>query len=185
MCLCYLPGLTYIHEFIVSYNLLYRVTQLNSKDLPQKEVKQLVVLQKLVPEILKILHDSPESSYPLKEKTFDNQAQMKYFWIHMSKDIYDYVDNGQKCAETKGSTRAPAPMLNYPVPDGPWKRVHIGTLDLPMSENIFRYLFVAIDYFSRFCILQPMVDKKYRDHCLNDVLSHYCRFYNTKNYHYR
>ncbi len=29
-----------------------------------------------------------------------------------------------------------------------------------MSEHGFRYLFVATDYFSRFCILQPMVNKK-------------------------
>ncbi len=113
-----LPARLNIHEFVVSYNLIYRVTQLNSKDLPQKEVKQLVVPQKLVPEILKILHDSPESSHPRKEKTY-KQAQMKYFWVHMRKDIYDYVNNSKKCSETKGSTRSPAPMLNYPVPDGP------------------------------------------------------------------
>ncbi len=78
----------------------------------------------------------------------------------MRKDIYNYVDNCQKCAETKGSTHSPAPMLNYPVPDGPWKRVHIDTLELSVSENGFRYLFVAIDYFSRFCILQPIINKK-------------------------
>ncbi len=62
-----LPSRLNIHEFVVSYNLLYRVTQLNSKDQPHKEVKQLVVPQKLVPEILKILHYSPESSHPGKE----------------------------------------------------------------------------------------------------------------------
>ncbi len=48
----------------------------------------------------------------------------------MRKDIYDYVDNCQKCAETKDGTHSPAPMLSYPVPGGPWKRVHIDTLEL-------------------------------------------------------
>ncbi len=51
-------------------------------------------------------------------------------------------------------------MLNYPVPDGPWNKVHIGTLELPVSENGFKYLFVAIYYFSRFCILQPIMNKR-------------------------
>ena len=31
--------------------------------------------------------------------------------------------------------------------------------ELPMSENRFKYIFVAIDYFSRFCIIQP-INKK-------------------------
>ncbi len=33
-----LPVMFNIHEFVASYNLLYRVKQLNSKDLPEKEV---------------------------------------------------------------------------------------------------------------------------------------------------
>ncbi len=37
---------------------------------------------------------------------------------------------------------------------------HIDTLELPMSENESKYLFVAIDYSSRFCILHPMSNKK-------------------------
>ena len=56
----------------------------------------------------------------------------------MRKDIYNYVDNCQKCAETKGSTRSPAPMYTYPTPQKPWERVHIDTLELPISENGYR-----------------------------------------------
>lgn len=154
-----LPATLKIEEFAIINNLLYRVIEFNSKDLSRKEIRQLVIPQKLIPEILKIIHDSSVSSHPGKDKTY-KQAQMKYFWIHMRKDIYKYVDNCQKCAETKGSTRTPAPMLSYPIPSEPWERIHIDTLELPMSENGSKYLFVAIDYFSRFCILQPMTDKK-------------------------
>ncbi len=59
-----LPVRPKIHTFIVCYCLLNRVTELNSKELSRKTVTHLVVPQKLVPEILKILHDSPESSHP-------------------------------------------------------------------------------------------------------------------------
>ncbi len=51
-------------------------------------------------------------------------------------------------------------MLTYPIPEKPWERIHIDTLELPMSENGFKYLFVAIDYFSRSCILQPIENKR-------------------------
>ncbi len=78
----------------------------------------------------------------------------------MRKDIYTHVDNCQKCAEIKGNTHSPAPMLSYQIPSEPWERVHTDTLELPTSENGFKYLFVAIDHFSRFCIFHPMTNKK-------------------------
>ncbi len=51
-------------------------------------------------------------------------------------------------------------MLNYPIPEKSWERIHLDTLELPFSENGFKYLLVIIDYFSRFCILQPIQNKK-------------------------
>ncbi len=51
-------------------------------------------------------------------------------------------------------------MLNYPIPEKPWDRVHLDTLELPLSENGFKYLLVTIDYFSRLCISQPLPNKK-------------------------
>ena len=78
----------------------------------------------------------------------------------MRNTIYTHVDNCLICAGTKGNTHAPALMLTYPVPQKPWERVHIDTLELPVSQNGYKYLFVAIDDLSRFCILQPMKNKK-------------------------
>ena len=78
----------------------------------------------------------------------------------MRQDIYSYVDNCIICTKVKGHTHAPAPMLTYPIPQGPWERVHLDTLELPLSENGFKYILVAIDYLSRFCILQPIPNKK-------------------------
>ncbi len=113
----------------------------------------------MVPDVIKILHGSAPSSHPGKDKTY-KQAQIKYFWLHMRKNIYTYVDSCQTCAEIKGNTKSPAPMLTYPIPEKPWERVHIDTLELSISENGFKYLFVAKNYFSRFCILQPIENKR-------------------------
>ncbi len=35
----------------------------------------------------------------------------------MRKHIYIHIDNCHVCAEVKGHTRSPAPMLNYPIPE--------------------------------------------------------------------
>ena len=125
----------------------------------RKKVKQLVIPQTLVSDVLKIIHDSSSTSHPGKDKTY-KQAQLKYFWVSMRKDIYTHVDNCQTCAEIKVNTQSPVPMLTYPIPQKPWERVHIDTLELPMSENGFKYLFVETEYFFRYCILEPMVNKK-------------------------
>ncbi len=51
-------------------------------------------------------------------------------------------------------------MLTYPIPHNPWERIQIDTLELPLSENGYKHLFVAINYFSRYCILKPIVNEK-------------------------
>ena len=93
------------------------------------KVKQLVIPESLVPNILKFVHDVPTSSHPGKDKTY-KQAKLKCYWPQMRKNIYDYVDNCLICAKAKGHTGTPAPMLEYPIPDHPWGRVHLDTLGL-------------------------------------------------------
>ncbi len=51
-------------------------------------------------------------------------------------------------------------MLSYPIREKPWDRINFDTLEMPLSENGFKYLLVIIDYFSRFCNLQPIQNKK-------------------------
>ncbi len=145
-----LPGTLILEEFAILGTLLYRVTDLKNKELSRKKVKQLVIPKTIVPDVLRIIHDSAHSSYPGKDKTYE-QAQLKYYWPCMRKDIYTYVDNCHTCARIKGNTQSPAAMLTYPVPQKPWQRVHIlvDTLELPLSKNGFKYLFVAIDYFCK------------------------------------
>ncbi len=122
-------------------------------------MKQLVIPKELVPNVLHFIHDCATSSHPGKEKAY-RQAQLKYYWIDIRKQIYNHIDNCNICAETKGHTRTPASMLSYPIPEKPWDRIHLDTLELPLSENGFKYLLVIIDYFSRFCILQAIQNRK-------------------------
>ncbi len=117
-----LPGKYNANEFQLINGLLYRNTELNNKEVSRRKVRQLVIPRKLVQDVLKLLHGSAYSSHPGKDKIY-KQAQLKYFWPLMRKDIYDHVDNCITSSEVKGHTRAPAPILLYPLPQKPWERV--------------------------------------------------------------
>ncbi len=77
-------------------------------------MKQLVIPKELVPNVLNSIHDCATSSHPGKEKAY-KQAQLKFYWTDMRKQIYDHIDCCKICAEMKGHTRAPTLMLNYPI----------------------------------------------------------------------
>ena len=154
-----LPKKYKITEFQLHNGLLYRNAEIICKEVSRKRVKQLVITRELVPVVLNFIHDCATSSHPGKEKAY-RQAQLKYYWSDMRQQIFNHIDNCNFCVETKGHTRTPAPMLSYPIPEKPRERIHLDTLELPLSENGFKYLLVIIDYFSRFCILQPIQNKK-------------------------
>ena len=129
-----LPKKLELGEFELTNDVLYRNTVLTGLESSRGKVKQLVIPHPLTQTVIKHLYDTPTSAHPGKDKTYQ-QAKLKYFWIQMRKEIFDYVDQCLTCAETKGNTGSPAPLLAYPIPDRPWGRVHLDTLELPLSES--------------------------------------------------
>ncbi len=65
-------------------------------------MKQLVIPRDLVPNVLNFIHDCATSSHPGKEKTY-KQAQLKYYWTDMRKQIYNIFFNGRK--QLKGTKK--------------------------------------------------------------------------------
>ncbi len=63
-----------LEGFEISNNCLYKVTELNNKDLSRKKVKQLVIPRRIVPDVLKVIHDSSVSSHPGKDKTLQTST---------------------------------------------------------------------------------------------------------------
>ncbi len=95
---------------------LHRNAEITRKEVSREKVKQLLIPRKSVPVVLNFLHDCATSSHPGKEKAY-RQAQLKYYWSDIRKHIYTHTDNCHGCAEVKGHTRSPAPMLNYSIPE--------------------------------------------------------------------
>ncbi len=113
-----------LEEFELIDGILYRNAVLSDVESSRGKVRPLVMSSSLIPTVMKHLHDTPTSTYPGKGKAY-KQARLKYFWTQMCKTIFSYVDQCLFCAETKGNTGAPAPLLSYPIPDCPWGRVHL------------------------------------------------------------
>ncbi len=80
------------------------------------------------------------------------------YWPTMRIDIEKYVSRCLSCANTKGTTTT-APILENPLPAGPFEVVGLDLLQLPRSSQGSGFILVCDDHFSRFVVLAPLRDK--------------------------
>ncbi len=73
-------------------------------------------------------------------------------------DVEKHISQCLSCARTKGTTST-APILEYPLPAGPFDVVGIDLLQLPCSTQGSVYILVCVDHFSRFVVLAPIRNK--------------------------
>ncbi len=73
-------------------------------------------------------------------------------------DVKRHISQCFSCAQTKGTTST-APILEYPLPAGPFDVVGIDLLQLPRSTQGSGYILVCVDHFSRFVVLAPLRNK--------------------------
>ena len=83
-------------EFEIANNLLYKITELKSKNLGRKEVKQLLIPKTLLSDVLTFIHDSTLSSHPGKEKSYE-LAQQVFLTLYAQKHLYTCVQLPKIC----------------------------------------------------------------------------------------
>ena len=69
----------------------------------------------------------------------------------MRVDAIKHVSQRISCTQTKDITQT-APMLEYPIPAGPFGTVAIGLLQLTRSRQRSTCVFVCVNHFSRFVV---------------------------------
>ncbi len=104
-----------------------------------------------------MLHDAPSAGHLGRDKTL-SMAPAKYYWPTLRLDIEKHITQSLSCAETKGTTKT-APILEYPLPTGPFDVIGIDPLQLPRSHQGSSYVLVCGDHFSRFTVLAPLPNK--------------------------
>ncbi len=85
-------------------------------------------------------------------------ASAKYYWPTMRLDTEKHIAQCLSCYEIKGTTQT-APILEYPLADGPFDVVGIDLLQLPRSIQGSIYVLVCVDHFSRFTVLASLPNK--------------------------
>ncbi len=115
-------------------------------------------VEKLVSQVLSLIHDVPLAGHPGREKTLA-AARRRYYWPTLHVDVESHVAQCLSCAQYKGTLKGSAPMLQYPLPEFPWDIVSIDLLQLPQSQYGSRYLLVCVDHLTRYVVLAPLKDK--------------------------
>ncbi len=78
---------------------------------PHKPVlaEQFVLPEKLVSQVLSLIHDIPLAGQTGREKTLA-AARRKYYWPTLRVDVESHVARCLSCAQHKGTLKSPAPM---------------------------------------------------------------------------
>lgn len=82
------------------------------------------------------------------------RLRTKVWWPHMEKDVDRFVKSCHGCQIT-ASMPSPEPVKPTPLPTGPWQVVGIDLLGPLPSKD---YIFVAVDYYSRYYEIDVMKD---------------------------
>ena len=135
-------------------------SETQSVDQPNRNVYQLVVPQTMRNAFLNLFHDNPTyGTHKSFDKMLRDLARVAY-WPSMRRDVRNYVDSCETCAEFKKTLKWKTPLRKYKTPSCPNERLHIdliGKLDRTTPGH--EYILVAVDAFSKFVTLVPLKTK--------------------------
>ena len=78
-----------------------------------------------------------------------NRVGDLYWWPRWRSDVEDFISNCEICTTSDRTQRSfEVPLHPVPLPEGPWQRIAVD-IKGPIKGSRFKYLIVAIDYFSK------------------------------------
>ncbi len=81
-------------------------------------IEHFVISEKLVPTVLRLVHDVPISGHPGRDKTLV-VARKRYYCLTLRIDVESHVARCITCSQHKGMVNGPAPILQYSLPEAP------------------------------------------------------------------
>ena len=98
--------------------------------------------------LLKEAHSGKFAGHFAERKIYST-LKKKYWWSRMRSDIREHCRSCLTCASRKGPGRSERPSLQ-PIPvGGPFHRVGVDILQLPLTFNGNQYAVVFMDYFTK------------------------------------
>lgn len=104
--------------------------------------------------LLRVFHD--EHDHLGVDKTID--LILKHFWFPgLRMFVQKYISHCLICISHKKVPRAPLqPIHSWEKPDNPFETIHVDALGPLPDSNGYKYVFIVVDAFSKFCLLYPM-----------------------------
>ena len=108
----------------------------------------IVVPRDLRPSLLEEAHAGCYAGHFSEKKVYD-RLRRYYWWKGMRSDVRRFCRGCLPCAAKKGPGRSTCPPLQ-PIPvGGPFHRVGVDVLQLPLTRNGNRYVVVFLDYLTK------------------------------------
>jgi transposase InsO family protein len=116
----------------------------------------VVVPKSLVATVLKCYHELPFTAHQGIARTIA-AIKRKYWREALSKDVREYINACEACAERKTGKRATAPLGDSLEANEFLEVVSLDVVGpLPVTDNGNRYLLTFVDHFTRFCEAIPI-----------------------------
>ena len=137
-----------------------------------QDIIRPIVPVKMVPTIIQKYHDI---SHPGVQGTLE-LIKSKYVWKFMAKDVKKFVQNCLPCQAIKVDKHTKAPIQEFKIPPGRFAHIHVDIVGpLPTFEG-FKYIFTAIDRWTRFPIAVPMPDST-TENCIKVFLNSWVSYF--------
>lgn len=107
--------------------------------------------------VLRLCHDEPTSSHLGYFKTL-SRLKIHYYWPKVHRDVRKYVLSCQVCSAQKApNVSRPGIMGKEKIVQFPWQIISVDLIGpLPRSKKGFTYLFVIVDWFSKYVVMCPL-----------------------------
>ncbi len=129
-------------QFVVLDGVLYRI------DSSRQDRLRTCIPECLKREIMQGAHAGKFSGHFAARSTYATLAR-RYWWDGMYRDVVAFCRSCLTCATYQGTGRRNrAPMMPTPV-GGPFHRVGVDIMELPMTVNGSRYAITFIDYLTK------------------------------------
>ena len=114
-------------------------------------------IRPVIPECYqKVIFDKMHNMSHPGLKTTKNIIQQRFVWHGMNKDIANWVKSCPTCQKGKVLRHNKTPLQKFDLPSERFSHVHVDIVGPMPPSNGYRYLFTAVDRFSRWFTATPM-----------------------------